>query len=114
MDGGTMLTNKKITCWTLAATVALGTLGAALTASAEGPKARALREREEKRQERQDASERKEDKKDHPEVWAAIRAIRTARNDIEKSQHEKVRYKESALKSIDQALTELEALMARD
>jgi len=108
-----MLINKQTITSILAATLALGAFGS-LTATAEGPQARAIREREEKRQEKQQAQERKEDKKDHPEVWAAIRAIRTARNGIEKSQHEKAKYKDSALKSIDTALTELEALMAKD
>ena len=58
--------------------------------------------------------ERNENKSDHPEVWAAIRALRKARDEVEYSRNEKQKYKDSALKSINQALSELEALMARD
>jgi hypothetical protein len=47
-------------------------------------------------------------------VWAAIRAIRTARADVEKSTHEKAKYKDSALKSMDRALADLEQLIQQD
>jgi hypothetical protein len=105
----------------LAGTFAFTGLGFSMTARAEGPQARALREREEKRaeerrkeEERRVQRERESDKKDHPEVWAAIRALRTARENIQSSRNEKQRYKDSALKSIDTALADLEGLMARD
>jgi hypothetical protein len=109
-----MQTINKSIVWALAGVFAIGSVGVALTARAEGPQARAIREREEKRAAAEANKERREDKKDHPEVWAAIRALRTARNDIEKSTHEKAKYKDSSLKSIDRALTELEALMQQD
>ena len=116
-----MLNLKKGMVLLLAGTFAFTGLGFSLTARAEGPQARALREREERRQaeERREAAakvqkERNEDKKDHPEVWAAIRALRTARENIYSSRNEKARYKESALRSIDTALADLESLMARD
>lgn len=105
-----LFTTKKLVAWSLAGLVALG--GAA--AMAEGPQARALREKEEKRAKAEAERERKNDKKDHPEVWVAIKQLREARENIEKSRNEKERYKSSALASIDRALTELEALMARD
>jgi hypothetical protein len=109
-----MLTCNKGIVWALAGVFAFGSLGVALTARAEGPQARAIREREEKRAAAEANKERREDKKDHPEVWAAVRALRTAREDIEKSRHEKAKYKDSALKSIDRALADLEALMQQD
>jgi hypothetical protein len=101
-----MQTVNKGIVWALAGVFAIGSVGVALTARAEGPQARAIREREEKRAAAEVKKERQEDKKDHPEVWAAIRALRTARNDIEKSTHEKAKYKDSSLKSIDRTLTE--------
>jgi hypothetical protein len=109
-----MLNFNKGIVWALAGVFAFGTVGIALTARAEGPQARAIREREEKRAAAEANRERRDDKKDHPEVWAAIRAIRTARNDIEKSTHEKAKYKDSALRSIDRALADLEQLMQQD
>jgi hypothetical protein len=105
-----MLNLKQGMVWMLAGTFAVTGIGFALTARAEGPQARAIRQREEARQQQ----ERENDKKDHPEVWAAIRALRTAREDIAKSKNEKERYKTAAFKAIDQALNDLEALMARD
>jgi hypothetical protein len=98
----------------LAGAFAFTGVGFTMTARAEGPQARALRERNEKRAAEKAAAERAEDKKDHPEVWAAIRALRTARENIQSSRNEKARYKESALKSIDTALADLEGLMSRD
>ena len=110
-----MLNFNKGIVWALAGVFAFGSVGlVALTARAEGPQARAIREREEKRAAAEANKERKEDKKDHPEVWAAIRAMRTARADIEKSTHEKAKYKDSALRSMDRALADLEALMQQD
>jgi hypothetical protein len=105
--------NKGIV-WALAGTFAFGSLGVALTASAEGPQARAIREREEKRAQERQSQDRADDKKDHPEVWAAIRALRAARDEVEGSQREKAKYKDSALKSINTALAELEELLARN
>jgi hypothetical protein len=109
-----MINLKKGMVLLLAGTFAFTGIGFTMTARAEGPQARALREREEKRAAEKQAAARAEDKKDHPEVWAAIRALRTARENIYSSRNEKARYKESALKSIDTALADLEGLMARD
>ena len=109
-----MMNLKKGMVMLLAGTFAVTGVGFSLTARAEGPQARALREREEKRAAEKASKERAEDKKDHPEVWAAVRALRSAREDIQNSKHEKARYKEAALKSIDTALADLEGLMARD
>ena len=116
-----MVNLKKGMVVLLAGTFVVTGVGFSVTARAEGPQARAIREREEKRAaeaKKAEAArvqkERSEDKKDHPEVWAAIRALRSARENIQSSRNEKQRYKESALKSIDTALTDLESLMARD
>jgi hypothetical protein len=109
-----MLKFNKGIALALAGVFAFGSIGVTLTARAEGPQARAIREREEKRAEAESKKERKEDQKDHPEVWAAIRAIRTARADVEKSTHEKAKYKDSALKSMDRALADLEQLIQQD
>ena len=102
--------NKGIV-WALAGVFAVGSVGIAV---AEGPQARAIREREEKRAAAEANKERKDDKKDHPEVWAAIRAIRTARADVEKSTHEKAKYKDASLRSMDRALADLEQLIQQD
>ena len=83
-------------------------------AGEEGPQERAISEREEKRAAAEAEKERKDDKKDHHEVRAAIRAIRTARADVEKSTHEKAKYKDAALKSMDRALADLETLIQQD
>ena len=109
-----MLNLNRGIVWALAGVFAFGSVGVALTARAEGPQARAIREREEKRAAQEKAKERRDDKKDHPEVWAAIRSLRTARADVEKSTHEKAKYKDRALRSMDQALADLESLMAQD
>jgi hypothetical protein len=116
-----MMNLKKGMVVLLAGTFAFTGLGFTMTARAEGPQARAIREREERRQAEERKAEaakvqreRSEDKKDHPEVWAAIRALRSARENIQSSRNEKARYKESAIKSIDTALADLESLMARD
>lgn len=102
---------------TLVSTMGLGLAGYTL---AEGPQARAIREREERRQaeekreqERKAAKERAEDKKDHPEIWAAIKSIRAARNAVQESKNEKERFKTPAIKAMDEALASLESLMAR-
>ena len=109
-----MMNLKKAMVLLLAGTCAFTGIGFTMTARAEGPQARALREREEKRAAEKQAAARAEDKKDHPEVWAAIRALRSAREDIQNSRNEKAKYKDPALKSIDKALADLEGLMARD
>ena len=109
-----MMNLKKAMVLMLAGTFAFTGIGFTMTARAEGPQARALREREEKRAAEKQAAARAEDKKDHPEVWAAIRALRSAREDIQNSRNEKAKYKDPALKSIDRALADLESLMARD
>jgi hypothetical protein len=105
-----MISRKGIV-WVLAGAFVFGSVGVALTVNAEGPQARAIREREEKRAREEQQRERAEDKHDHPEVWAAIRALRTARSDIEKSKNEKQKYKERAIGAINTALGELEKLM---
>jgi hypothetical protein len=109
-----MMNLKKAMVLLLGGTFAFTGIGFTMTARAEGPQARALREREEKRAAEKQAAARAEDKKDHPEVWAAIRALRSAREDIQNSRNEKAKYKDPALKSIDKALADLESLMARD
>ena len=109
-----MINLKKGMVLLLAGAFAFTGVGFTMTARAEGPQARALREREEKRAAERQAAARAEDKKDHPEVWAAIRALRSAREDIQNSRNEKAKYKDPALKSIDKALADLEGLMARD
>ena len=109
-----MMNLKKGMVLLLAGTFAVTGLGFSLTARAEGPQARALREREEKRAAEKAAADRADDKKDHPEVWAAIKALRTARDNIQNSKNEKAKYKDPALKSINTALADLEGLMARD
>jgi len=109
-----MMNLKKGMVLLLAGTFAVTGLGFSLTARAEGPQARALREREEKRAAEKAAADRADDKKDHPEVWAAIKALRTARDNIQNSKNEKARYKDPALKAINTALADLEGLMARD
>ena len=103
---------KKGIVYTLAGAFAVGGLG--LTAGAEGPRAKAEREKNERRAAEKAEQERNENKADHPEVWAAIRALRKARDEVEYSRNEKQKYKDAALKSINQALSELEGLMARD
>ena len=109
-----MMNLKKAMVLLLGGTFAFTGIGFTMTARAEGPQARALREREEKRAAEKAAAERAEDKKDHPEVWAAIKALRSARDQIQNSRNEKARYKDPALKAINTALTDLETLMARD
>ena len=106
-----MKNTKKGIALALAGAVALGAVG---VASAEGPRAKAEREKQERRAAEKAEQERNENKADHPEVWAAIRALRKARDEVEYSRNEKQKYKDAALKSINQALSELEALMARD
>ncbi|MEZ0267876.1 MAG: hypothetical protein ACAI43_24385 [Phycisphaerae bacterium] len=104
-----LFSTKKLTVWAVAGVMALG--GAAMAA---GPQARALREKEEKRDKAESERDRKDNKKDHPEVWVAIKQLRDAREQVVKSTHEKERYKTATLAAIDAALTECEALMARD
>ncbi|HYE20904.1 MAG TPA: hypothetical protein VEA69_20830 [Tepidisphaeraceae bacterium] len=105
-----LFSTKKLAVWAVTGVVAFG----GMAAMAAGPQARALREKEERRDKAEAERDRKHDKNDHPEVWVAIKQLRDAREQIVKSKHEKERYKSAALAAIDAALTECEALMARD
>ena len=107
-------------------------LGVASFSYAEGPGARAVRERreQEEAQERKiqeqreaqlkawekedNARERAQDIKNHPELWNAIRQLRAARKNLVESRNEKAKHKEPAVKAINDALATLEGILARD
>jgi hypothetical protein len=121
--------NRKSIVWAIAGIIGVSAAGLTF---AEGPGARAAREREEaraaeqrkeeeKRAELQKkwakedaAKERAEDKQDHPEMWNAIRQLRAARNNLLESRNEKTKFKEPAIKAINDAIATLEGIMARD
>jgi hypothetical protein len=113
----------------LAAAMGLGLAGYSM---AEGPGARAQRQRREaeaaedarlqaereaqvRRWKEEDAArEREQDKKNHPEIWNAIRQLRAARNNLYESRNEKAKLREPAIKAINDALAVLEGILARD
>ena len=130
-----MQTNGKQKNWkrsvviALAAAMGLGITGYSM---AEGPGARAQRQRREAEQaeearlqaEREaqlrkwkedDAKrERESDKKNHPEIWNAIRQLRAARNNLVESRNERMKIKEPAIKAINDAIGVLEGILNRD
>jgi hypothetical protein len=120
---------KKSVIWAAAAAMGLGFAGYSM---AEGPGARAVRERQEKEQaeerkiqekreaqmrewEKQDAArERAQDKANHPEIWNAIKDLRAARKNLMESKNEKAKLREPAVKAINDAIAQLEGILARD